>query len=106
MDLPTPRIRPSEVARITSLSMRQIQSMAASGKIPGAAKLGGVWTFDPSQISAWVRKAENEACRRPATTYTSAATYGGAVSSLPATSIDAAFERLIRKRPRTVSKAG
>jgi hypothetical protein len=57
------RIRPTEVARLTSLSLRQIQSMAVAGRIPGAAKLGGVWTFDPDKIAAWVRAAEREALR-------------------------------------------
>ena len=57
------RVRPADVVRMTSLSLRQVQSMAASGKIPGAAKLGGVWTFDPAQVRAWIRAEERRACR-------------------------------------------
>src|SRR5580692_3546961 len=98
MDLPA-RIRPAEVARITSLSLRQIQSMAATGKIPGAAKLGGVWTFSPEKLHAWI-KAQEQACQRSSRPIATGAAvrFGSASSTAPEASIDEAFERLIRKR--------
>jgi hypothetical protein len=99
------RIRPADVSRMTSLSVRQVQFLAAGGKIPGAAKLGGVWTFDPVQIKAWITAEECRTCHR-ADTSISGATHGGAASVSMAESIDEAFERLIRKRPRTVFAAG
>lgn len=90
------RIRPRDVARITSLSVRKIQEMAAQGRIPGAAKLGGVWTFDPTQIQAWIRGEERLACQTRDTS-TGAVRPGGLGSVLPAASIDDAFERLLRR---------
>lgn len=35
-----------------------VQQMAAQGKVPGSAKIGGVWTFDPDALDAWVKKLE------------------------------------------------
>lgn len=34
------RVHAREVARLTGLSLRAVQAMAAAGRIPGAAKLG------------------------------------------------------------------
>src|SRR6202521_636144 len=105
MDLPA-RIRPAEVARITSLSLRQIQSMAATGRIPGAAKLGGIWTFDPAKINAWI-KAQEQACQRSSQRIaTGARTRFGVVSSSPDASIDEAFEQLIRGKRQGASRPG
>jgi len=106
MDKPAPRIRPVDVSRITSLSLRQIQNMAASGRIPGAAKLGGVWIFDPHQIDVWI-KAQEQACQRNFRRIaTGAMAQSGVVSSSPKESIDEAFEQLIRRRPHGASRHG
>lgn len=99
------RIRPRDVAHMTSLSVRKVQELAATRRIPGAAKLGGVWTFDPNQIKAWIRRQERVVCQEQ-DTYTGAARHGGGASELVAASIDEAFERLTRKRPRIGSRAG
>ena len=100
------RIRPSDVAHMTSLSLRQVQSMAAAGKIPGAAKLGGVWTFDPAQIAAWIRRQE-QLCQQNfrRTAMPATASYGD-VLRLPEESIDEAFEQLIHGKRRGASKHG
>lgn len=55
------RIRPAAVARITGLSLRQVQAMAAAGLLPSAAKLGSVWTFDERRIRAWLVERERAA---------------------------------------------
>lgn len=94
------RIRVREVARLTSLSESKVYEMAAAGRIPGAAKLGGTWTFDPDKIEAWIRRAERLAC--PAVdqiTIAERASMAGL--AVPAKHIDEAFERLIRKKSRT-----
>ena len=36
------RVRPADVVRMTSLSLRQVQALAASGKIPMAAELSKI----------------------------------------------------------------
>lgn len=102
------RIRPAAVAEITSLSLRKVQEMAAAGQLPGAAKLGGVWTFDPTQIRAWIRHQERKAACRAnyPTTATVAATSSGDVSMLPDESIAQAYEQLIRKKQRSGSARG
>lgn len=103
---PESRIRPADVARITSLSLRQVQSLASSGKIPGAAKLGGVWTFDPVQIRAWIRRQEQSCQRNSRPTATRGTASSGDVLSLPDENIDEAFERLIAGKRRGGSKHG
>ena len=50
------RIRAVVVSEMTSLSVRTIQDLAIAGKLPGAAKLGGVWTFDRVKITDWAKK--------------------------------------------------
>lgn len=96
---PLERVRAAEVRRMTSLSLRQIQDMAAKGDIPGAAKLGGVWTFDPVRIQLWIRE-QQRICLANRKTSTSEARHGGDVSALPDESIEVAYEQLIRaKRP-------
>src|SRR5580698_3051210 len=88
------RIRPFEVARMTSLSLRHIQSLAASGKIPGAAKLGGVWTFDPVQVRAWIRSQEQACQRNSRPTAIRGTALFGDVSKLPDENIEARYEQL------------
>src|ERR1700683_752265 len=91
---------------MTSLSLRQVQSMAAAGKIPGAAKLGGVWTFDPVQLTAWIRRQEKACQRNSRPTATRGTASSGDVLSLPDGNIDEAFARLIHARRRDGSRHG
>jgi len=48
------RIRPRDAAAITGLSLRAVQGMALRGEIPGAAKIGGCWTFDEKTLRTWI----------------------------------------------------
>jgi predicted DNA-binding transcriptional regulator AlpA len=98
------RVRAGDVRRMTSLSIRQIQDMAAKGDIPGAVKLGGVWTFDPSRVRAWIR--EKERCLANPETSTNARISGGVGSASTDESIEAAYEQLIRGKRHAASKAG
>lgn len=59
----TERIRAARAADITGLPVRTVQHMAARGELPGAAKLGKVWTFDERRLRAWLREREAAACR-------------------------------------------
>lgn len=99
------RVRVAAAARITSLSPRKVQELAVAGRIPSAAKLGGVWRFDPARVRAWIREEERRCLARPEIS-TSAVASGGDVSSLPDVSIDEAYARLIPAKRRGASGAG
>src|SRR3954451_8890051 len=70
---------------------RSVLDLAARGELPGAAKIGGRWTFDLAKLRAYVRERE-QAChrrgtehrRRIARTSTNAEKYGGAAYGSPA----------------------
>lgn len=99
------RIRPRAVSEMTSLSVRKVQEMAAAGAIPGAAKLGGIWTFDPIRVRAWIREQERT-CLAKQETSTRATASGGDGSRSPDESIEAAYEQLIPAKRRGASRAG
>jgi hypothetical protein len=42
---PVPPLTTRDMARILGLSIRQVQHLAATGKIPGAVKAGRDWIF-------------------------------------------------------------
>jgi hypothetical protein len=54
----TRRIQSSDAATMLGVSRRTTQEMAARGKLPGAAKIGDVWTFDPDALASFVRERE------------------------------------------------
>lgn len=67
------RVRAREAAAILGISTRTVQSLAAKGELPGAAKIGGLWTFDKKALRDWLRSistpdqpAEKAARPRPA----------------------------------------
>ena len=53
------RCRIEQAERILGLGRRQIEKMAATGKIPGAIKFGRRWTFDLIELGQFV-EAEKE----------------------------------------------
>lgn len=52
------RIRINEAVMKTGLAKRTIQKMAQRGEIPGAAKLGSVWTFNRIKLARWITQQE------------------------------------------------
>lgn len=65
------RIRIDDVVLKTGLAKRTVQKMAQRGEIPGAAKLGTVWTFNRYKLARWIIDAERRCaatagCREPA----------------------------------------
>ena len=96
------RVRARAASLICGLPVRTVQHLAAQGVIPGAAKLGGQWTFDEVTLRAWIRRREAERCR----TYISEARHGGVVSRLPDVTIDEAYERAIGLRPSAGLRLG
>ncbi len=77
------------VAEITSLSIRKMQELAAAGTIPGAAKLGGVWTFDPVSLLASISDQEPRPSQR---VHHRPVVISHSVSTMPDASINAAFD--------------
>jgi hypothetical protein len=48
-----------DAMRITGLRRRRtVQALAAAGKLPGAAKIAGSWTFDLRKLRAYVADRE------------------------------------------------
>jgi helix-turn-helix protein len=52
----------ADAAAILGLKPRKLQAMAQRGEIPGAAKLGRLWTFDLAKLRRFVDQQE-KACR-------------------------------------------
>lgn len=57
---PAERVAIHEAGRITGLKRRTLQAMAAAGRVPGAAKLGGIWSFDVERLRGWLRDQEQK----------------------------------------------
>lgn len=85
------RVRAAEIARITGLSVRKVQEHAAAGQMPGAAKLGGIWTFDPVKVRAWVAAQEVKAWRGSQATSIGGVRGSGGARSSAGSNIDAAY---------------
>jgi hypothetical protein len=47
-------VRAHVAAQLSGLSSRTITQLASKGDIPGAAKHGGVWTFDADLLATWI----------------------------------------------------
>jgi hypothetical protein len=58
------RIRANDVASILGVGVRCVQQMAAAGRLPSAARIGKVWTFDPVRIKSFLAEAEIQCQKR------------------------------------------
>lgn len=56
LDMMKPRLKACVVARLSGLSQRAITQHATNNRIPGAAKLGGLWTFDHDLALQWINE--------------------------------------------------
>lgn len=63
------RIRIFQVMRKTGLTRRTVQNMAARGDIPGAAKLGHLWTFNRRAVERWITQQEQQ-CQKTSSSET------------------------------------
>jgi hypothetical protein len=61
MSAPLPRIQSATAARILGVSQRSVEGLALRGELPGAARIGGVWTFDTERLVAFVKQRECDA---------------------------------------------
>ena len=103
---PRPVTEPAPGARLSSqhaagrlgISVRKVQQMALAGQIPGAAQIGGRWTFDPDSLDRYIRQREAAAWPSPAISIVAKAPGTGA-SRAPAGSIAAVYRRAIGLKP-------
>lgn len=51
------RCQISGAARISGMSKRTLQHLAAAGRIPGATKPAGRWLFDVARLEQWLAAA-------------------------------------------------
>lgn len=56
-----PRIQSAAAARVLGVSRRTVQELALRGELPGAARIGGVWTFDAERLTSFVKERERDA---------------------------------------------
>lgn len=54
------RVQTAAAARILGVAARTVQWMAARGKLPGAAQIGKLWTFDVAKLRAHIAAKEAE----------------------------------------------
>jgi hypothetical protein len=93
MSAPLPRIQSATAARILGVSRRSVQGLALRGELPGAARIGGVWTFDAERLATFIKQRECDAER---------SSTSGPASSPPRlptrAQTNAAYERLMAGR--------
>ena len=88
------RVKMAQAVAITGKSDRALQAMALAGKVPGAAKIGGEWTFDEATLRAWVKELEvPQWLAKPLPTRSGAVQSYGAGSKLRAKSIGGHYEQ-------------
>lgn len=89
LDPPPERGTKYDAASILGIRPRTVTELALLRKLPGAARIGGQWTFDLAKLRQYVADKEREACRNdePQKAASGAkACFGGAHRSAAATS--------------------
>jgi hypothetical protein len=102
------RISIEKAIELTGRNRRALQSLAATGKIPGAAKIGRVWTFNLYRLRRWIRQLEAESCKKenaPRGMPTGAARSCGAGSWSEDKSSSGAYERTMQLLRSGASKS-
>jgi hypothetical protein len=50
------RIRADAAALVLGVTTRCVQALAARGEVPGACKIGKLWTFDETALRNWIKE--------------------------------------------------
>lgn len=91
------RVRADRAACILGVERRTVQSLAQRGQLPGAAKVGRIWTFNELALRNWLAgkaaECENKNVRQSGAT--GVVTRSGVGSSSTATSIEKAYEQAL-----------
>ena len=88
------RIRTKDAAEMLGISKRTVQAMVGRGLLPGAAKIGGILTFDSSKLRRYL-DGEEARCRTSIST-SEAKSFGCAVPPTES-SIELAYAHAISK---------
>ena len=83
----------SAAARMLGVSQRSVQGLALRGELPGAARIGGIWTFDANKLTAFVTQRERDA-ERPSASRKAPKPPRHATQ----TQVNAAYDRLMAER--------
>ena len=104
------RIQTVAAAELLGINPRTVQGLAAQGLLPGAAKIGKVWTFDRAKlvrhIAAKEAETEARACQIQKKTSTSAAESGGCAPRSAAQSSAKALEHARSKLRAACATSG
>jgi hypothetical protein len=60
------RVNAQAAAAILGLKPRKLQAMSARGAIPGAARIGRQWSYDPAKLRRYLKHCEREVCQASA----------------------------------------
>ncbi|WP_306751514.1 hypothetical protein [Paracoccus actinidiae] len=103
-----PRLKASIIAKLSGLSQRVITQHATNNCIPGAAKHGGLWTFDHDLALLWINEGskcqEVKQTSRISSSRTTANSTGS-VSKSTASHTENRFEQLLKASRRKGPKA-
>lgn len=91
------RIRVARAASILGIKSRTVQSMALRGELPGAAKIGGLWTFNENALRKWIEDRTVKPGPARQSTPGGAEARLGLGSRSTERSIDRAYEQALRK---------
>lgn len=98
------RIRAPAAAAILGVEVRTVQALAARGELPGAAKIGKLWTFDEPALRQWLK--DRSTCPKdplPRNTHTGAAIRFGRDLPLQVANSVRASEQALQKLRRSGS---
>lgn len=93
------RIRVQAAAAILGVTPRCVQALAARGEVPGACKIGKLWTFDEAALRNWIK--ERSTCpdqKRQGSPSGAAMSYGRVLPLQARNSAKAAELALLRLR--------
>jgi hypothetical protein len=97
-----------DAVAILGLKKRNVEDKAASGKIPGAVKIGKLWTFNLQVLRDFVRDAERKQCltneQRHHPAVTGAAIFSGASLKSAGGGPDGLYKQTIRNLRRSGAK--
>lgn len=91
------RIRSDAAATMLGITARGVQAMAARGDLPGAAKVGKVWTFDQDKLKRHIAALEAECVLKNTSGYERRAATIGCAAPSRADNIEKAYAQTISR---------
>jgi hypothetical protein len=110
MTLDVERVTINVAESILGLKRRNIQAKSARGEIPGAAKIGGLWTYNLAKLRGYVEQEEErqwqQSVRRHRPVATGAAIPCGAALSSMVVKSDGRYKQITRRLRQSGGKRG